>query len=146
VSTSQDILIVPSLVLYGAPAYLAIMIWRKVVSGVLTLMAVQYAALGAGSVCTADHAGAVTGAATHAAHEGTRPAGPMTPCAPGSQQPPRSHSPAGCLAMASCTACGVVSVDSQKMVLAAVSAARPARTISSLHSIRSAPETPPPIA
>ena len=122
------------------------MIWRRVVSGVLTLMAVQYAAVGAGSVCAADHSGPTHDASAQASHHGTESSSPSAPCAPGTQHPAHTHSPAGCVAMAGCTAYSVGGVAFAQIAETVVVAVRALRTSTSLDSIQPAPETPPPIA
>ena len=144
--TALDTFMGASLAVHGPPTYLPLMIGRRVISGVLTLIAVQYAAVGAGSVCTADHAGPPPDASTQASHHDTESSSPTVPCTPGTQQPAPTHSSAGCLAMAGCTAYSVGGIAGSQVAETVVVAVRSLHTSTSLDSIPSAPETPPPIA
>lgn len=142
----MEIFTAPSLAVHGTLAYLAGMIWRRVVSGILTLIAVQYAAVGAGSICTSDHSHSTADAPTHTDHEGTSSSAPTVPCAPDAQPPSHQHAAAGCLAMAGCSATGVAAVAYSELSAAPFTSLPPIRTISTPRSILTPPDTPPPIA
>jgi hypothetical protein len=120
------------------------MIARRLVGSLLTLMAVQYAALGAGSLCAAEHAPAGSTHVADMAHDASTT--PDGPCAPAQQDSQSHHVPAGCLAMAGCMAWGITTVVPPRVTAVAVTMAPPIRVSASLRSLRAAPETPPPIA
>lgn len=143
---SLEIFTTPSLAIHGALAYLAYMNWRRVVSGALTLMAVQYAALGSGPVCVSDQSTAAADASSHATHDAPGTSAPAVPCAPGPRNPAHSHSSGGCLAMAGCAACGVVSVVILGIAGGQFFTLPPIQTLSAPLSVLIPPDTPPPIA
>ena len=122
------------------------MIWRRVVSGILTLVAVHYAAVGAGSSCTSGHSNAAAGAPTHTEHEGTSSSAPAAPCAPDAQDPVHQHSPAGCVAMAGCAATGMAAVVYSQPSAVPFTSLPPIRTLLLPRSVLTPPDTPPPIA
>jgi len=125
------------------------MIWRRLVSGAMTLMAAHYAAFGIRPACGDEHRATQTASAEVTpgmAHDGPMHSGSTDPCVPASGHSSGSHTPLSCLAMAGCAASGIVDVSWQELPVPLVSVALIARPSSSLHSILFPPETPPPIA
>lgn len=110
------------------------MIARRLVSGLLTLMAVQYAAVGDGPVCAASHHQAAAAEHTSPDH-----------CPPASPDGHADHSSSGCLAMAGCGTIGLAAVVAVELSVfpTAMAPAIPAST--HLRSVLTPPETPPPI-
>lgn len=121
---------------------------RRLVSGILTLVAVQYAAFGAGSICASAHESTQVSAAEDAggmARHGGSNDRPTAPCAPTSPDSHAGHAPAGCMAMAGCAPPGLAAAVAPEVVAAPLTIAALVTDAVSLRSIISAPETPPPI-
>jgi hypothetical protein len=135
--------------LHRTPAYLATMICRRLVSGALTLMTVQYAAFGIGPSCAADHHPARTAAAdasTGMTHDGPMTPGSTDPCAPTSPDSHTTHTPLTCLGMAGCAPTGIAAVVAAELAAPQRAVAPMVPVSAGLGSILSPPETPPPIA
>ena len=143
---SLEIFTTPSLVVHFPLDYLTAMYWHRVASGVLILIAVQYAATAAGGTCPSDASCSAADAAMQGmAHDGESPT-PKSPCAPGSQQPGHGHSTTGCAAMTACApGAAVAAVNPVAFVAASVTVPTGA-TFMTIHSLRIPPDTPPPIA
>ncbi len=125
------------------------MIRRRLVSGLMTLMAVQFAALGAQPMCAGDHHGAApAGASTMSdmAHDGPMDHGPTDPCTPTTPDAPPGHSPQSCLAMAGCAPAGLGSLSVPDVVAPPMARQAVDPESPNLRSVISTPETPPPIA
>jgi len=147
--TSITTFMTPSLALHRTPAYLATMTWRRLVSGVLTLMAVQYAAFGIGPSCAADHHPAGTATAdlsTGMTHDGPMAPGSTDPCAPNSPDSNTTHTPLSCLAMAGCAATGIAAGATAELAAPQMAVAPSVPVSAGFRSILTPPETPPPIA
>lgn len=120
---------------------------RRLASGFLALIAVQYAAFGAGPVCAAEHGPSPV--ADHAGgmdHTGPAPASSTNPCAPEHRDGTPTHSPVHCLAMAGCAATSVAEAISAVAMVPPQAVATATAETAQLHSTRSPPDTPPPIA
>ena len=148
VSTCQilETFIGASLAVHGSPTYFATMIWHRLVSSVLTLIAVQYAVIGGGSICAGDHSEGTPDVPAHAAHEGSGSSTPAAPCAPDAQHPAHQGSSAGCMAMVGCSTTGVAAVVAPQLSVAPSTTVASIRTILTPRSVLTPPDTPPPIA
>ena len=124
------------------------MLARKLVSGILTLMAVQYAAFGAGSLCASAHhsQASMTEAAGGMAQHNAKAYSPTSPCAPTAPDSHSRHAPSSCLAMAGCAAPGLAAVVAPEVAASPLTVAALVTDAASLRSIMSPPDTPPPIA
>ncbi len=145
---ANDHFIMASLALHGTPTYLPSMFARRLVSGVMALIAVQYAAFGAGSLCTTAHHSPGSGpevTAGMAQHRATAD-GPTSPCAPTSPDSHSTHVPLSCLAMAGCAAPGLAAVVAPEVAASPLTIAVLVTEAATLRSVLSPPETPPPIA
>lgn len=140
-------LIDPSLAIHRTFAYLVPMFARRLVSGVMTLMAVQFAGVGVQPLCAGDHHSApIADAAGEMAHDGPMSHGATEPCAPTSPDSGAPHTPMSCLAMAGCAAAGIAGVIAPDVIASPLTVSPFANVPANLHSINSPPETPPPIA
>lgn len=120
---------------------------RRLVSGIMTLMAVQFAGLGGQPVCAGDHHSAASAdAAAGMTHDGPMDRGPTDPCAPTSPEPGAPHTPMACLAMTGCAPTGLAAVIVPAVLAPPTTLGASAAEIPVLRSIISTPETPPPIA
>lgn len=125
------------------------MIGRRLVSGLMTLMAVHFAALGAQPLCAGDNHGAAaagTTAMTDMAHDGPMDRGPTDPCTPTTPGSPPGHSPQSCLAMTGCVSAGLGSLRMPAVVAPPMAHQAVDPEPPNLRSVISTPETPPPIA
>lgn len=139
----------PSLALQCTSAYLPHMIVRRLVSGLMTLMAVQFAILGAQPLCAGDHHSASTASADAMAgmsHDGMMDHGSTDPCSPTAPDSHSTHSPLTCLAMTGCAPTSLASLGALDVVAPPMTVHSAGREPATLRSVISAPETPPPIA
>lgn len=122
---------------------------RRLISIVMTLIAVQFAVAGGQPLCGGDHhadATVLADAPAGMTHDGSMHHGGTVPCDPTSPNPSTPHTPVTCLAMAGCVATGVPALVGPEIVSAPVTLETPSPEPAILHSITSTPETPPPIA
>ena len=122
------------------------MIARRLVSGLMILMAVQFATSGA-SLCAGDHhSGSSAGAMSDLSHGGPMEHGSSDPGAPSSPDSHSQQSPSSCLAMTGCAPIGLAALGALDVAVPPMTLHAQGREPAALRSTISAPETPPPIA
>jgi len=125
------------------------MLVRRLVSGLMTLMAVQFAVLGAQPLCAGDQHGASTasaGAMRDMSHDGPMDHGPMDPCAPTTPDSHAGHSLLSCLAMTGCAPTGLASLGTPGVAIPLMTVQMESREPAAVLAVTTPPETPPPIA
>lgn len=117
---------------------------RRLVSGFLTLLTVQYAALAGASPCigATDTGRADSGAAHHPAPAPTDTA----PCDTGAHSGHDHHATHNCLAMAGCAGTAAMATQSAVLDSSAPAYSAAPRAPVRFHSYTAPPDTPPPIA